>query len=128
MILASSACLACAGSYRFCSVWWCGRCIFSSAQPALLCLFSIGIQPRQRHIAAWFVHVADDGAAPALLDQPHAFRNEGSGTEAVVFGNAPPYGVVVKARDQPKSGDSQPNGSSDTLYFLPKSRKQSFFE
>ena len=35
------------------------------------------LQPRQWHIAARLVHVADDGAAPALLDQPHAFPDEG---------------------------------------------------
>ena len=67
-------------------------------QPAFLRLLSIRIQPRQWHIAARLVHVADDGAAPALVDQPHVFLDEGSGNEAVVFGDAPPYGVVVKAR------------------------------
>ena len=35
------------------------------------------LQPRQWHIDARLVHVADDGAAPALLDQPHAFPDEG---------------------------------------------------
>ena len=100
MIWASIARLVCAASYGFCSVsWsWCGRCVFCGAQPALFCLFSIGIQPRQWHIAARLIHVADDGAAPALFDEAHAFPDEGSGAEAVVFGNAPPYGVVVKAR------------------------------
>ena len=94
MIWASDACLTRADIYAFCRVQ---ICVFCGAQPAFLRLFSIRIQPRQWHIDARLVHVADDGAAPALLDQPHAFRNEGSGTEAVVFGNAPPYGVVVKA-------------------------------
>ena len=62
----------------------------------------IGIQPRQWHIAARLIHVADDGAAPALFDEAHAFPDEGGGAEAVVFGDAPPYGVVVKARAQPE--------------------------
>ena len=95
MILASSPGISLAFSYRFRS--WC-FCICCGAQLAFLRLFSIRIQPRQWHIAARLVHVADDGAAPALLDQPHAFPDEGGGAEAVVFGNAPPYGVVVKAR------------------------------
>ncbi len=62
----------------------------------MLCSLSIRIQPRQRYIAVGLVHIADDGAASALFNEPHAFPDEGGGAEAVVFGYPAAYGVVVE--------------------------------
>ena len=70
--------------------------IFGGAQPTLLCSFSLSIQPGQRHVAVRLVHVTDDGAASALFDEAHAFPDEHCDAKAVVFGDAPAYGVVVE--------------------------------
>ncbi len=66
------------------------------AQPALFGSLSLSIQARQRHVAVRLVHVADDGAASALFDEPHAFPDEDRGAERVVFGDSAAYGVVVE--------------------------------
>ena len=64
------------------------------AQPTLFGSLSLGIQPRQRYVAARLVHVADGGAASALFDQAHAFPDEDCAAEVVVFAYPPAYGVV----------------------------------
>ena len=66
------------------------------AQATLFGSLSLGIQPRQRYVAARLVHVTDDGAASALFEEAHAFPDEHCGAEAVVFRYSPAYGVVVE--------------------------------
>ena len=109
MIWACSARLDCASSYGF----GCGVAltpalsrvrergqyrIVLGAQPALIGLVATRIQPCQRHIAAWLVHVADDTRSAPLLDQAHAFPDEDRAAEAVVLGNASAQRVVVESR------------------------------
>ena len=66
------------------------------AQPTLFGSLSLSIQARQRHVAVRLVHVADDGAASALFEEPHAFPDKDCGAKAVVFRYSPAYGVVVE--------------------------------
>lgn len=73
------------------------HCILRGTQPSLIRLLAIGIQPRQRHIAARLIHIGYGARPSPLLQQPHAFPDEGGGAKAVVFGYASAYGVVVKA-------------------------------
>ena len=110
MIGAFSARLACASSYGF----GCGVAltptlsrvrergqyrIVLGAQPTLIGLLTTRIQPCQRHIAAWLVHVADDTRSAPLLDQAHALPDEVGGSKGVVLGNASAQRVVVESRD-----------------------------
>ena len=94
VFFASSAYVACAGSYGFRSVFQFH--ILCDTQPALLCCLALCVQPRQRHVAPRLVHVADDTLASALFDEPHAFPDEDRGAERVVFGDSAAYGVVVE--------------------------------
>ena len=73
--------------------------IVLGAQPALIGLVATRIQPCQRHIAAWLVHVADDTRSAPLLDQAHALPDELGGSKGVVLGNASAQRVVVESRD-----------------------------
>ena len=94
MFLAFSACVVCAGSYGFRSVFQFH--ILCDTQPALLCCLALCVQPRQRHVAPRLVHVADDTLASALFNEPHAFPDEDCGAKAVVLGDPAAYGVVVE--------------------------------
>ena len=109
MIWAFSARLACASSYGF----GCGVAltpalsrvrergqyrIVLGAQPTLIGLLTTRIQPCQRHIAAWLVHVADDTRSAPLLDQAHALPDELSGSKGVVLGDSSAERVVVESR------------------------------
>ena len=56
------------------------------------------IQPRQRHVAVGLIDIADDLAATALLQQPHAFPDEARASKRIVLGHSTADGVVVELR------------------------------